>query len=99
MLLSCLLVSVSALEKPTGEFYVGDFADVFSAEHEEYYIEQGKLLQESCSGAQVAVVSVPSLEGETIEQYANDLFNDWGIGDKEENNGLLILLAPNERQI
>jgi hypothetical protein len=47
--------------------------------------------------AEVVVVTVNSLEGKTIEKYAFDLFNSWGIGKKEKNNGVLFLVAPNEK--
>ena len=47
--------------------------------------------------AEVVVVTVSSLEGKTIEKYAFDLFNSWGIGKKDKNNGVLFLVAPNEK--
>jgi uncharacterized protein len=50
------------------------------------------------SGNALVVVTVTSLEGQTIEQYANGLFNEWGIGDARSDRGVLILLAPNERE-
>lgn len=42
---------------------------------------------------------MPSLEGETIEAFANRTFNDWGIGDAKTNRGLLILVARDDRQV
>jgi uncharacterized protein len=45
------------------------------------------------TGAQLAFVTVQSLEGEPIEDVANDLFHAWGIGQKGEDNGALVLLA------
>ena len=49
--------------------------------------------------AQLAVVTVPSLRGETVEAYAHELFNEWGIGKKGVNNGVLLLVAPTERRM
>jgi uncharacterized protein len=49
--------------------------------------------------AEVAVVTVTSLEGTTVEDYANRLFKQWGIGKKGKDNGVLILVAPGERKI
>ncbi len=49
--------------------------------------------------AQLAVVTVPTLAGQSVEQYANTLFNEWGIGQQETNNGVLLLVAPNDRQV
>ncbi len=44
--------------------------------------------------SQVVVITVPSLDGMAIEDYCQDLFQNWGIGDKEKNNGVLILVKP-----
>jgi len=46
--------------------------------------------------AEVAIVSVKSLDGKSIEMYANELFNSWGIGKKDVNNGVLFLIAQTE---
>lgn len=53
---------------------------------------------EQKTGAQIAVVTVNSLEGETREQYAADLYKHLGIGAKKKDNGVLILIAPKDRQ-
>jgi uncharacterized protein len=50
-------------------------------------------------GNAIIVVSVASLGGQSIETYANSLFNQWGIGDKKTNRGLLVLVAPNEHMV
>jgi uncharacterized protein len=42
---------------------------------------------------------VPSLEGQEIEPYANELFRNWKLGEKTKNNGVLLLVAPNERRV
>jgi uncharacterized protein len=44
-------------------------------------------------------VVIPSLEGNVIEDYATKLFNSWGIGDAKMNNGVLLLIAMNDRKI
>ena len=49
--------------------------------------------------AEIAVVTVPSLDGMTVEEYANKLFTAWGIGKKGKDNGVLVLVAPTERKI
>lgn len=53
---------------------------------------------EQKTGAQMAIVTVRSLEGETVEQYANELFKQLGVGDKKENRGVMLLVAPTERK-
>src|SRR4029078_11606440 len=51
------------------------------------------------TGHQVVVATVPSLEGYEIREYGNQLFRHSAIGDKERNDGVLILVAPNERKV
>src|SRR5208282_5282256 len=53
---------------------------------------------EQRTGAQMAIVTVKSLDGEQIEQYASDLFKQLGIGQKKQDNGVMLLVAPNERK-
>lgn len=50
------------------------------------------------TGAQIAVVTVKSLDDQPIENYAHDLFKAIGVGDKKDKRGLLILLSPSEHQ-
>ena len=50
-------------------------------------------------GQQMAVVTVPSLEGYTIEDYSIGYARAWGLGDKDRNDGLMLLVAPNERKV
>ncbi len=50
-------------------------------------------------GPQVAIVTVESLEGRPIEDYSLDYARNWGLGDKQRDDGLLILMAPNERKV
>ena len=53
---------------------------------------------EAKSGIQLVVATVKSLEGDDIEPYANALFRAWKLGEKQKNNGVLLLVAPNERK-
>jgi uncharacterized protein len=50
------------------------------------------------TGAQIAVVTVNSLDGESKEDYSADLYKQLGVGSKQDNRGVLLLLAPKERQ-
>jgi uncharacterized protein len=54
---------------------------------------------ETKSGIQLVVATVSSLQGEEIEPYANKLFRAWKLGEKAKNNGVLLLVAPNERRV
>ena len=76
-------------------FYAADFANVLDKETEDYIIEKNGTLENFC-GAQIVVVTTDFLDGMDIEDYAYKLFNDWKIGDKDKNNGVLLLLAIGE---
>jgi uncharacterized protein len=54
---------------------------------------------EDRSGIQLVVATVSSLEGQEIEPYANELFRAWKLGEADKNNGVLLLVAPNERRV
>lgn len=84
-----------SLPQPTD--YVSDLAGVLSQEtRQKLNLLAGEVEQKT--GAQIAVVTVKSLEEEEASQYANELFKIWGIGGKKNDRGILILLAPNERK-
>ncbi len=54
---------------------------------------------EDKSGIQLVVATLKSLEGADIETYANGLFRHWRLGEAKNNNGVLFLVAPNERKL
>lgn len=81
--------------EPTEQFYVADYADVIDEATEQLIVEESaKLCDET--GAQVVVVTVDFIGESTIEEYARALFNKWGIGDKDKNNGVLLLMVIGE---
>ena len=82
---------------PTSSIYVQDYAGVLNSDTEASINSLGARLT-AATKAQVVVVTVKSLEGENIEQYALALLRGWGIGDKQLNNGVLLLVAVNDRQ-
>ena len=77
--------------------YVRDFAGVLSSTAKQTVENMAKELEEK-TGAQLVVVLIETLQGASIEEYANTLFRQWGIGQREQNNGVLLLIAPNERE-
>ncbi len=77
--------------------YVTDLAHIIASESK-VRLENLCTELEQKTGAQMAIVTVRSLEGETVEQYSNELFKQLGVGDKKENRGLLVLVAPTERK-
>src|SRR5271163_2152101 len=80
---------------PTG--YVTDLAHVINADTKTR-LENLCTELEQKTGAQMAIVTVRSLEGETVEQYGNELFKQLGVGSKKESRGVLLLVAPTERK-
>jgi uncharacterized protein len=54
--------------------------------------------QQASTGEQVVVVTLKSLQGYTIEEYGYQLGRHWGIGQKGQNNGAVLIVAPNERK-
>ncbi len=87
-------MAVAVVDAPA-DVYVGDYANVLSESTEQYIIAENQKLAE-VTGAQIVVVTVDFLDGVEIEDYAYTIFNDWGIGDADRNNGLLLLLAIGE---
>jgi uncharacterized protein len=81
--------------RPQG--YVTDLAGVIDPATRQKIESLATEVQQK-TGAQIAVVTVNSLEGQTRDDYAVDLYKHLGIGAKGKDNGVLILIAPKERQ-
>jgi len=81
--------------QPTG--YVIDLANVIQPEARANISAMATELQQK-TGAQIAVVTVNSLEGQSRENYAADLYKHLGVGPKKNDEGVLLLVAPKERQ-
>ncbi|HKM90173.1 MAG TPA: TPM domain-containing protein, partial [Candidatus Acidoferrales bacterium] len=76
--------------KPQG--YVNDFAGVLSPSARAQLTALCTEVDQK-THAQIAVVTVPSLDGKPVEDYAVDLATKWGVGPKQSDRGILILLA------
>jgi uncharacterized protein len=77
--------------------YVNDFAHVLNDSTVTELNDISKQLDEKAH-AQVAIVTINSLDGRDIESYAADLFQNWGIGAKSTNRGVLILFAVKDHR-
>jgi len=84
-------------EYPNSTGWVNDFAGIFKQEDIDKMNELLTDLEKKTT-AEVTVATVTSLNGKSIETYASELFNSWGIGKKDLNNGLLFLIALNEKK-
>jgi uncharacterized protein len=81
--------------KPDG--YVSDFAHVVDPTSKSQ-IEAYAAAVEQATGAQMALVTIPSLEDEPIEDVANTIFRAWGVGEKGQNNGIMLLLSVGDHR-
>ena len=97
ILLLCTAIA-TALDPKTLQYqgYVNDFAGVLDAASRAD-LERYCTRVEQATGAQMAFVTVKTLDGEPIEQFANDLFHQWGVGNKQQDTGLMLLLATADR--
>jgi uncharacterized protein len=90
-------LSTPAQKNPSPTGYVDDFAGVINSQTLQH-------LKDICgevdhkAGAQIAVVTVKSLDGRPLEDFSLDLATKWGVGPKGKSRGILILLAPTEHQ-
>ena len=106
VLLSICFVTLSAnivvfakvdIPQATDKFYVNDFADVFTESEEDELMQKAVDLAEKTEGVQVVVTTIKSLDGEELEEYANEMYNQYGIG--KDDMGLLLLLSTEDRLI
>ncbi len=95
----CMAASVWALDlgKLVPQGYVNDYANVIPAAQRES-LERYCAAVEKATGAQMALVTLPTLEGEPVEDVANSLYRRWGIGKKGKDEGLLLLLIVGDRR-
>ena len=86
-----------AAEPPALSGRVVDQADVLTPDEERALSGKSEALEREV-GPQFVIVTVKSLGGQPIEQYGVQLGRRWGIGSKERNDGLLLIVAPAERK-
>ncbi len=98
MLLVLVCASIAAPNFPELTGRVVDAAGLLDAGTQASLTQKLEALENETSD-QVVVVTLPSLEGETIEQYGYQLGRHWGIGQKEKNNGALLIVAVKERKV
>ena len=98
LLIAAYTVAFAAIPSaPSKDIYLADFANMVEPEDRQQILDMGKAM-DTAFGAQVVVVTVDTLDGQDIESYANQLFRKWGIGNKEKDNGVLLLVAKEDRK-
>ncbi len=82
-------------DKPNPPRLVNDFAHILQG-NQDAELEQKLVEFSNNTSCQVSIVTVPSLEGHDINEYSVHIFNDWGLGEKGKDNGVLILVAMDD---
>ncbi len=90
-------VLAHAVSVPKYQSYINDFAGVIEPAHQQKLSRFIAGLEEK-TGAEVAVLTMLDLEGDTIEDFAVRTFNTWKIGKKDKDNGVLLVVAIKERR-
>jgi uncharacterized protein len=86
----------SATEVPYLTGRVNDYAQVLTPETSRM-LSDSLREHETSTGEQVVILTISTLDGENIEDYANTVFNTWKLGQKDKNNGILIVVVPDDR--
>lgn len=96
MLLTKPSAFAQSIPRPVG--YVNDFASIIDADVESQLDAILRQYEEETT-VELVVVTVPNLDGTTVEDFAVRLFEAWGIGKKGVDNGVLLLVARDEREV
>ncbi|HLO13122.1 MAG TPA: TPM domain-containing protein [Pseudoneobacillus sp.] len=83
---------------PVGDIYVQDFANVLNENEKSELRNLGRTIDDQTT-AQIAVLTVDTIGDRTIDEFANEAFRQYGVGNKKKNNGVLLVLAMNEHKI
>ena len=99
LLLLCLFPTVgAALDVPPLKAHVNDYANILSPAAVQK-IEAELTAFESSDSTQIAVLTIPSLEGENLEEYSIKVADAWKIGQKGKDNGAILLVSKGDRKI
>jgi uncharacterized protein len=97
----CFLAGASTLAQKVpehGGYWVHDYANILSPQTKSQLENLLKAERDSTSN-QIAILLVKNLEGGDIDEFANRAFNEWKLGDEKKDNGILFLVALEERQM
>lgn len=97
-LISCGKQAQEQFPTPTDKFFVNDFVGVMTEADIDTVYTKGAAL-DTATSAQAVIVTVESLDGKEPDDYALQLGREWGVGDKDKNNGVVILLSEGDREI
>lgn len=83
---------------PKAGNYVVDRSELLTKEEKGEINRLGRTLEQETT-AELAVLVIPSLEGEVLEEYSLKVLRNWGIGKRDKNNGMLLLVATEDRKV
>ena len=98
LLVVAIATTAHAQQYPKATGYVNDFANLLTR-------EQGASLNDELAAfekkttIEIAVVTVPWLNNQSLEDYTRGLAKEWGVGKRGQNNGIVFLIAPKERKM
>lgn len=95
---NCIFAQFTIPEKPSFQTSVYDYANVLSAQ-EKAQLEEKLIKYSDSTSTQIVVITIESLKNEDVSQLATKWAHTWGLGQAKEDNGVIILLAKNERKI
>ena len=101
VLLMAILATVHVarcVEVPYLTGRVNDNAEILS-ENARILLSEKLKEHEDRTSNQVVVLTIPSLQGESIEEYSHIVFNEWELGQKDKDNGILIVVVPSEKRM
>lgn len=91
-------VSAGIPDRPNPPRLVNDFANMLSAD-ERQELENRLVAYDDSTSTQIAIVTVKSLDGDDAGEYAFEIIDKWGIGQKKKDNGVLILVSLGDRKM
>jgi uncharacterized protein len=94
----CSFAQFTIPEKPSAQTSVYDYANLFSAD-EKAQLEEKLVRYSDSTTTQIVVISIESLKNEDINQLATKWAQTWGFGQAKEDNGVILLIAKNDRKI
>ena len=95
---SAAIQSDTLLNRLQPDGFVNDFAHVLNSQQRAALEQRVRDLQQK-NGAELAVVTVASLEGGQVDDFTGKLFKRWGIGQKGKDNGVMLLVAIQDRKM
>jgi uncharacterized protein len=98
LLLCCLPFAAYSLDVPRLQGYVNDYAGMISPSAKSKIEEELRTFEQSDS-TQVVILTIPSLEGENIEEFSIKVAEAWKIGQQQKDNGVLFVVSKQERKI